>query len=184
MYRPFFYIIPYKQKGVPMFRKFQEITFNVYFHDRWPKTFSDLIGIFYVCTLLAEFGSLLYCGSQIYNDGWTRITTPWMVSIIVFWLTFIISIFICECGKTLKGTDYNRLDIESKRYVFKVSIVLFFHLLSCGFMAVILPVAILISIFNSLSDRISRWIFPDKPPRNKDLSDQFNSLIRDIDNGR
>lgn len=167
-----------------MFRKFQEITFNVYFHDSWSKTLSDLLAIFYVCTLLGEFGSLLYCGIQICNDGWTRVTTPWMVSIIVFWITFIISVFICECGRPLNN-NYNNLDIESKRYVFKVSVVLFFHLLSCGFMAVILPFMILISTFNILTDRISRLIFPDKQSQGKkDLSEQFNSLIRTDDNGR
>ena len=168
-----------------MFRKFQEITFNVFFHDSWPKGISDLLAIFYVCTFLAEFGSLLYCGTLIYHDGWTRVTTPWMVSIIVFWSTFIISVFICECGRPLKYNNYNNLDIESKRYVFKVSVVLFFHLMSCGFMAVILPVMILISAFNALTDRISRLIFPDKQSQGKkDLSEQFNSLIRTIDNGR
>lgn len=171
-----------------MFRKFQEITFNVYFHDSWPKGISDLLASFYVCTLLAEFGSLLYCGTLIYNDGWTRVTTPWMVSIIVFWITFIISIFISECGKPLKydnNCNYNNLNIESKRYVFKASVVLFFHLLSCGFMAVILPVMILVSTFNTLTDRISRLIFPDKQSQDKkDLSEQFNSLIRTNDNGR
>lgn len=164
--------------------------FNVFFHDTWPKGISDLLAIFYVCTLLGEFGSLLYCGTLIYNDGWTRVTTPWMVSIIVFWITFIISVFICECGRPLKccnnyNYNYNNLDIESKRYVFKVSVVLFFHLLSCGFMAVILPVMILISTFNTLTDRISRLIFPDKQSQGKkDLSEQFNSLIRTDDNGR
>ena len=168
-----------------MFRKFQEITFNVFFHDSWPKGISDLLAIFYVCTFLAEFGSLLYCGTLIYHDGWTRVTTPWMDSIIIFWITFIISVFICECGRPLNYNNYNNLDIESKRYVFKVSVVLFFHLLSCGFMAVILPVMILISAFNALTDRISRLIFPDKQSQGKkDLSEQFNSLIRTIDNGR
>jgi hypothetical protein len=80
-----------------------------------------------------------------------------------------------------KKTRYDKLTLEQKRFIFKMSILLFIHLSSCGIMLLALPFMIIVGFFNIVTDGISKLIFPDpvKKKTSKDLSTQFDNIIKD-----
>lgn len=168
-----------------MFRKFQEFTLKFFYDEDVAAGVSqdDLSGIaiIYVILLLAEVISTIACIINTCNDGFTNITTPWLAASVVYWGTMIIAGCAGNKFNIPKKAKYDKLSLEQKRFIFKLSILLFIHLSSCGIMLLALPVMIIFGFFNIVTDGISRLIFPDpvKKKTSKDLSSQFDNILED-----
>lgn len=168
-----------------MFRKFQEFTLKFFYDEDIAGVVShdDLgaIAIIYIILLLAEVISTISCIFGICSDSFTNITTPWVAVSVVYWGTLIIACCVDNKVNIPKKTRYDKLSIEQKRFIFKMSILLFIHLSSCGIMLLALPFMIIVGFFNIITDGISKLIFPDpvKQKTSKDLSTQFDNIIKD-----
>ena len=168
-----------------MFRKFQEFTLKFFYDEDVAGGVShdDLgaIAIIYVLLLLAEVCSTIACIISTCNDGFTDVTIPWVAVTVVYWGTMIISCCAENKYNIPKKTRYDKLTLEQKRFIFKMSILLFIHLSSCGIMLLALPFMIIVGFFNIVTDGISKLIFPDpdKKKTSKDLSTQFDKIIKD-----
>lgn len=168
-----------------MFRKFQEFTLKFFYDEDVAAGIShdDLgaIAIIYVILMLGEVISTISCIFGICSDGFTNITTPWVAVSVVYWGTMIIACCIENKFNIPKKAKYDKLSIEQKRFIFKMSILLFIHLSSCGIMLLALPFMIIFGFFNIVTDGISRLIFPDpvKQKTSKDLSTQFDNILED-----
>ena len=168
-----------------MFRKFQEFTLKFFYDEDFAAGVSNdnlsAFAIFYIIVLLAEVVSTIACLINICSDGFTDITTPWLAVSVVYWSTMIISCCIENKYNIPRKGRYDKLSLEQKRFIFKMSILLFIHLSSCGIMLLALPFMIIFGFFNIVTDGISRLIFPDpvKQKTSKDLSTQFDNIIKD-----
>jgi hypothetical protein len=168
-----------------MFRKFQEFTLKFFYDENVAAGVShdDLgaIEVLYVLLIFAEVISTIACIINTCNDGFTNITTPWLAVSVTFWVTLIIACCVENKLNIPKKTKYEKLSLEQKRFIFKMSILLFIHLSSCGIMLLALPVMIIFGFFNIVTDGISKLIFPDpvKKKTSKDLSSQFDNIIKD-----
>ena len=168
-----------------MFRKFQEFTLKFFYDEDVAAGVSqdDLSGItiIYVILLLAEVISTIACIINTCSDGFTNVTTPWLAASVVYWGTMIIAGCVGNKFNIPKKVKYDKLSLEQKRFIFKLSILLFIHLSSCGIMLLALPVMIIFGFFNIVTDGISRLIFPDpvKKKTSKDLSTQFDNILED-----
>lgn len=168
-----------------MFRKFQEFTLKFFYDEDVAAGIShdDLggIAIIYIILLLGEVISTIACIINTCNDGFTDITTPWLAVTLTYWGTMIIACCVDNKVNIPKKARYDKLSLEQKRFIFKMSILLFIHLTSCGIMLVALPFMIIFGFFNIVTDGISRLIFPDpvKTKSSKDLSNQFDNIIKD-----
>lgn len=168
-----------------MFRKFQEFTLKFFYDEDVAAGVShdDLSGIaiIYVLLIFAEVISTIASIINTCNDGFTNVTTPWLAVSVTFWVTLIIACCIENKLNIPKKTKYDKLSLEQKRFIFKLSILLFIHLSSCGIMLIALPFMIIFGFFNIVTDGISRLIFPDpvKKKTSKDLSTQFDNILED-----
>lgn len=168
-----------------MFRKFQEFTLKFFYDDDVAAGIShdDLgaIAIIYVILMLGEVISTISCIIWICRDGFTDVTIPWLAVSAVYWGTMIIACCVDNKANIPKKTRYDKLSLEQKRFIFKMSILLFIHLSSCGIMLLALPFMIIVGFFNIVTDGISKLIFPDpvKKKTSKDLSTQFDNIIKD-----
>lgn len=168
-----------------MFRKFQEFTLKFFYDEDVAAGVSNddlgTIAIIYILLLLAEVISTIACIINTCNDGFTNITTPWVAVSVVYWSTMIIACCADNKVNIPRKTSYDKLSLEQKRFIFKMSILLFIHLTSCGIMLLALPFMIIFGFFNIVTDGISRLIFPDpvKKKTSKDLSTQFDNIIKD-----
>ena len=157
-----------------MFRKFQELTIKFF----WGNTSNDsMFSFFYVLITIAEAVSIVSCSVNIYENGLTNLTVPWGISALAFWFSFILLMCTNTEFRLSSTSNYEELDIGEKRYVFKLSIILFVNLLTCG----IMPFLIIAGISSSIIDRISCHVIPDKSKKksNRKLADQFENLIED-----
>lgn len=168
-----------------MFRKFQEFTLKFFYDDDVAAGIShdDLgaIAIIYVILMLGEVISTISCIISTCSDGFTDVTIPWLAVSAVYWSTMIIACCVDNKVNIPKKTRYDKLSLEQKRFIFKMSILLFIHLSSCGIMLLALPFMIIVGFFNIVTDGISKLIFPDpvKKKTSKDLSTQFDNIIKD-----
>ena len=168
-----------------MFRKFQEFTLKFFYDEDVAAGISHdglgAIAIIYVLLLLAEVISTIACIINTCNDGFTDVTTPWLAVSAVYWGTMIIACCIDNKYHIPNKAKYDKLSLEQKRFIFKMSILLFIHLTSCGIMLLALPFMIIFGFFNIVTDGISKLIFPDpvKNKSSKDLSTQFDNIIKD-----
>lgn len=165
-----------------MFRKYQEFTMKFFFDSGLNSASSDLsvaAGL-YMLLFLAEVIGSLACFIWICSDGFNHITIPWASVHIVFWSTALLSLGFKNKYNFSQITKYDGLSPEEKRYIFKVSILLFIHLMSCGIMVIALPIIIIVSICNVIIDGISNWLFPDpvKEKSSKELSSQFDTILK------
>lgn len=168
-----------------MFRKFQEFTLKFFYDEDVAGSVShdDLSGIaiIYILFLLAEVISTIACIINTCNNGFTDVTTPWVAVSVLYWVTLIIAGCCGNKYNIPKKAKYDKLSLEQKRFIFKLSILLFIHLSSCGIMLLALPFMIIFGFFNIVTDGISRLIFPDpvKKKTSKDLSTQFDNILED-----
>ena len=168
-----------------MFRKFQEFTLKFFYDEDVAAGVShdDLSGIaiIYILMLLAEVISTIACIINTCNNGFTDVTTPWVAVSVLYWVTLIIAGCCGNKYNIPKTAKYDKLSLEQKRFIFKLSILLFIHLSSCGIMLLALPFMIIFGFFNIVTDGISRLIFPDpvKKKTSKDLSTQFDNILED-----
>ena len=168
-----------------MFRKFQEFTLKFFYDEDVATSIShdDLgtIAIIYVILMLGELISTISCIFSTCSDGFTNVTIPWLTVSAVYWGTMFISCCIENKYNIPKKAKYDKLSLEQKRFIFKMSILLFIHLSSCGIMLLALPFMIIFGFFNIVTDGISRLIFPDpiKKKTSKDLSTQFDNILED-----
>lgn len=168
-----------------MFRKFQEFTLKFFYDEDVAAGVShdDLgtIAIIYIILMLGELISTISCIFSTCSDGFTNVTIPWVAVSVLYWGTMIISCCIENKYNIPKKAKYDKLSIEQKRFIFKMSILLFIHLSSCGIMLLALPFMIIFGFFNIVTDGISRLIFPDpvKKKTSKDLSTQFDNILED-----
>ena len=156
-----------------MFRKFQELTIKFIFGG---DSNDSLFSFFYVSIIIAEAVSIIFCSVKIHEIGLTNLTVPWGISALAFWFSFIL--LMCQDTEfRLSSKNYEKLNIDEKRRIFKLSIILFINLLTCGFMLFI----IIAGISGSIIDWISRHVIPDKSEKKSDrkLADQFENLIED-----
>ena len=165
-----------------MFRKYQEFTMKLFFDSGLNSASSDLsvaAGL-YILLFLAEVIGSLACFIWICSDGFNHITIPWASLHIVFWSTALLSIGFKNKYNFSQRTNYDSLSPEEKRYIFKVSILLFINLMSCGIMVVALPIMIIVGICNIIIDGISNCLFPDpvKEKSSKELSSQFDTILK------
>lgn len=168
-----------------MFRKFQEFTLKFFYDENVAAGVSNddlgAIAIIYIILLLAEVISTIACIINTCDNGFTDVTTPWLAVSAVYWVSMIISCCIENKYNIPRKARYDKLSLEQKRFIFKMSILLFIHLSSCGIMLLALPFMIIFGFFNIVTDGISRLIFPDpvKKKTSKDLSTQFDNIIED-----
>lgn len=168
-----------------MFRKFQEFTLKFFYDEDVAAGVSNddlgAIAIIYILLLLGEVISTIACIINTCSDGFTDVTTPWLVVSATYWVTMIIACCIENKYNIPKKARYDKLSIEQKRFIFKMSILLFIHLSSCGIMLLALPFMIIFGFFNIVTDGISRLIFPDpvKQKTSKDLLTQFDNILED-----
>lgn len=168
-----------------MFRKFQEFTLKFFYDEDVVAGVSNdnlsAIAIIYILLLLGEAFSTIACIINTCDDGFTDVTIPWVTVSAVYWGTMIISYCVENKYNIPKKAKYDKLSLEQKRFIFKLSILLFIHLSSCGIMLLALPFMIIFGFFNIVTDRISRLIFSDpvKKKTSKDLSTQFDNILED-----
>lgn len=168
-----------------MFRKFQEFTLKFFYDEDVAAGVSNdnlsAIAIIYILLLLGEAFSTIACIINTCNDGFTDVTIPWVTVSAVYWGTMIISYCVENKYNIPKKAKYDKLSLEQKRFIFKMSILLFIHLSSCGIMLLALPFMIIFGFFNIVTDGISRLIFPDpvKQKTSKGLLTQFDNIIKD-----
>lgn len=168
-----------------MFRKFQEFTYKFFYDENVASGVShDDLGAtacIYVICLLGEIISTISCFIYLFSDGLNNITIPWLIATAMFWLTMVIACIVDDKGNISRKTKYDNLTIEQKRFIFKMSILLFIHLTSCGIMVIAFPIMIIAGIFNFIFDGLSKLIFPEpvKKKTSKDLSSQFDNIIKD-----
>lgn len=157
-----------------MFRKFQELTIKFIFGSG---SNDSLFLAFYVMLIIAEAVSVISCGVKIQEIGLTNLTVPWGISVLAFWFSFILLMCQDDTEFRLSSRNYEKLNIDEKRRIFKLSIILFVNLLTCGLMLFI----IIAVVSGSIIDRISRHVIPDKPEKKsgRKLADQFETLIED-----
>ena len=165
-----------------MFRKYQEFTMKFFFDSGLNSASSDLsvaAGL-YILLFLAEVVRSLACFIWICSDGFNHITIPWASLHIVFWSTALLALGFKNKYNFSQKTKYAGLSPEEKRYIFKVSILLFIHLTSCGIMVIALPIMIIVGICNIIIDGISNCLFPDpvKEKSSKELSSQFDTILK------
>ncbi len=165
-----------------MFRKYQEFTMKFFFDSGLNNAGSDLTvaaGL-YILIFLAEAIGTLACFVWVCSDGFNHITIPWASSHVLFWSTALLALGFKNKYNFSQRTKYDGLSPEAKRYVFKVSILLFIHLMSCGIMVVALPIMIIVGICNIIIDGISKCLFPDpvKEKSSKELSSQFDTILK------
>lgn len=169
-----------------MFRKFQEYTLDFFYGEEPKVIFSSRATfwfVIYILIIVADAMSCIVCTDTIYKNGLTVITVPWLVVSIIFWVTLILTCLIPNENTVFNKRLYCHLTTTEKRYIFKLSVLLFFHFASCGIMFIVLPFMILIEICNKVIDRVSKIIFPEpvqpiKKKSNKKLSNEFDLLIK------
>lgn len=165
-----------------MFRKYQEFTMKFFFDSGLTNAASDLsvaTGL-YILFFLGEVIGSLTCLIWICDDSFNHITIPWAISHILFWSTALLSLGFKNKYNFTQKTKYDSLCPEEKRYIFKASILLFIHLMSCGIMVIALPIMIIVGISNVIIDGVSKCLFPDpvKEKSSKELSSQFDTILK------
>lgn len=165
-----------------MFRKYQEFTMKFFFDSGLSDPTDDLsfAGGFYILIVLAEVISLIACIIWICSEGFTNFTTPWAIVTAIFWGTAALSTAFSNKYKFTRRTNYDKLPAEEKRYIFKASILLFIHLMSCGVMIAALPVMLVVGTANAIIDGVSKCLFPDpvKEKSSAELSSQFDTILK------
>lgn len=165
-----------------MFRKYQEFTMKFFFDSGLNNGGSDLsvAAGFYILFILAEIIGSLVCVIWIFGDGFNDITIPWASLHALFWSTALLALGFKNKYNFSQKTKYDGLPPEAKRYIFKISILLFINLMSCGIMVVALPIMIIVGICNIIIDGISKCLFPDpvKEKSSKELSSQFDTILK------
>ena len=164
-----------------MFKKFQEYTLK-FFYDLEP---SSELTFFDTCFILLIFAEIISPFVWLYfwiKNGLTPINTIWISTTTVFWLSLITGYCASKNKNYRFETDvYDELSIPEKRYIFKLSIVLFILFSSCGIMIVMLPIIIIVGTFNIILTSVSKRVFPDpvKKKTSNELSNEYDSLIKD-----
>jgi hypothetical protein len=163
-----------------MFKKFQEYTLKFFYGETSSDSFTFFEAIFMIL-MLAELASPFIWIYAIFKIGFNPVTISWGVSTLTYWLTFGLGYYLSNSKPGINRVKYDKLSIEDKRFILKLSMILFLHLFSCGIMAIALPFIIIIAIFNVIFNGITKQVFPDpvKKKTSNELSNEYDSLIKD-----